>query len=150
MAADLRAGPTRRRAATTLFLLVVCVLLLRDIIVRSHTVTRNLILGAINIYLMMALAFAFAYGLTEHLHPGSFTGLEEFGGGAADVINLLYFSFVTMTTLGYGDISPLTSFGMTTAYIEATFGQLYLAILLARLVSLYIQDPRPAEAMSKT
>lgn len=129
---------TVRYLAMMSFLFWVCALLLRDIIVRSHAVTTELILGAINIYLMMGVAFAFMFGLIEHLQPGSFTGLGELTPLLNPVFPLVYFSFVTLTTLGYGDIAPITSFGMTAAYIEAIFGQLYLAILVARLVGLYI------------
>ena len=129
---------TVRYLAMMSFLFWVCALLLRNIIVRSHTVTTDLILGAINIYLMMGVAFAFMFGLIEHLQPGSYTGLGESMLALDPVFPFLYFSFITLTTLGYGDITPITSFGMTAAYTEAMFGQLYLAILVARLVGLYI------------
>jgi hypothetical protein len=136
---------TLRYLATVLFLFWVCFLLLRDIIVRSHTVNAELILGAINVYLMVGLGFAFLHGLLEHLQPGSFTGLEAVGGPAVPAVEFIYFSFVTMTTLGYGDVSPLTPIAMTASYAEAMFGQLYLAILVARLVGLYIAGPRGAD-----
>jgi hypothetical protein len=136
---------TLRYLGTVLFLFWVCFLLLRDIILRSHTVNTELILGAINVYLMVGLAFAFLHGLLEHLQPGSYTGLEAVGGGAVPAVEFIYFSFVTMTTLGYGDVSPLTSLSMTAAYAEAMFGQLYLAILVARLVGLYIARPQAGD-----
>ena len=129
---------TSRYVATPLFLFWVCGMLLRDIVLRSHTVTAELILGAVNVYLMIGIGFAFIYGLIEILQPGSFTGLEELASTPDRVLYFLYFSFITMSTLGYGDISPLTPHGMTTAYIEAIFGQMYLAILVARLVAMYI------------
>jgi len=134
-----------RYAAMTLFLFWVCGLLLRDIIVRSKSVSLELILGAVNIYLMVGIGFAFAYGLIEHLQPGSFTGLEQQMNASIEVLPFLYFSFVTLTTLGYGDITPLTPFGTTASYIEAMFGQLYLAIMVARLVGLYIAKSANAE-----
>ena len=133
---------TIRYLAMVLFLLWVCLLLLHDIIIRSHTVTTDLILGAINVYLMVGVGHAFLYGLIEHLQPGSFTGLEALGNVAEPIIRFIYYSFVTMTTLGYGDVSPLTSYAMTASYAQAMFGQLYLAILVARLVGLYIAKPR--------
>ena len=120
------------------FLFWVCGLLLRDIIVRSQNVTLELIFGAINIYLMVGLAFAFMFGLIEHLQPGSFTGLAEQMNAPDSILNFIYFSFITLTTLGYGDITPLSPYATTASYSEAIFGQLYLAILVARLVGLYI------------
>jgi hypothetical protein len=131
---------TSRYVATPLFLFWVCGMLLRDIVMRSHTVTVELILGAINVYLMIGVGFAFIYGLIELLQPGSFTGLEELASTPDRVLYFLYFSFITMSTLGYGDISPLTPHGMTATYIEAIFGQLYLAILVARLVAMYMDN----------
>jgi hypothetical protein len=134
-----------RFITTALFLFWVCGLLLRDIILRSHTVTLELLLGAVNVYLMIGLGFAYVYGLIEHLQPGSFTGLEDLAVIPDSILYFLYFSFITMSTLGYGDISPLTPYGMTAAYLEAILGPLYLAILVARLVSIYIGPSAPAK-----
>ena len=120
------------------FLFWVCGLLLRDIILRSQSVTLELILGAINIYLMVGLAFALMFGLIEHLQPGSFSGLAEQMNVPDPILNFVYFSFITLTTLGYGDITPLSQYATTASFTEAVFGQLYLAILVARLVGLYI------------
>lgn len=130
-----------RLVSMVLFLVWVCLLLLRDIIVRSHTVTTELIFGAINVYLMVGLAFAFVYSLLEFAQPGSFTGLGGYSGKQGSVNQFMYFSFITLSTLGYGDITPLTPFASTASYVQAIFGQLYLAILVARLVGLYISRP---------
>ena len=127
-----------RDLCSALFLFWASGLILRDILIRIHTVTIDLILGAVNVYLMVAVGFAFLYGLIEFLQPGSFTGLEELISIPDRVLYFFYFSFATITTLGYGDISPLTPFSMTASFMEAIFGQLYLAILVARLVAMYI------------
>jgi hypothetical protein len=131
---------TSRFVATPLFLFWVCGISLRDIVLRSDTVTADVILGAVNVHLMIGVGFAFIYGLIEHLQPGSFTGLEELASAPDQMLYFLYFSFITMSTLGYGDISPITPHGMTTTYVQAIFGQMYLAILVARLVSMYIKN----------
>ena len=133
---------TSRYVATPLFLFWVCGMLLRDIVLRRDAVTADLILGAVNVYLMIGVGFAFIYGLIERLQPGSFTGLEELASSPDQILYFLYFSFITMSTLGYGDISPITPHGMTVTYIEAIFGQMYLAILVARLVAMYIRNRR--------
>ncbi len=111
---------------------------------RSHAVTAELILGAINVYLMVGIGFAAAFGLTELLQPGSFTGLEVQLNETVQVHSFIYFSFVTLTTLGYGDVLPLSPVGEMLSSVEAIFGQLYLAILVARLVGLYIAKPGDA------
>lgn len=124
--------------STLVFLFLACGLLLKDIVLRSEEATLDVILGAVNVYLMVGAGFAFTYALIEFLQPGSFTGLENLAYTPNKQLFFLYFSFITLSTLGYGDITPLTSIGMTTAYVEAIFGQLYLAILVARLVAMYI------------
>jgi len=134
-----------RYLSSALFLTWVSGLLLYDIVLRSHTVTLDVLLGAINVYLMIGVGFAFVYALIEHLQPGSFTGLEELVNIPDLMLYYIYFSFITLSTLGYGDISPLTPYGMTASYFEAILGQLYLAILLARLVAIYIRREAPAE-----
>jgi hypothetical protein len=100
----------------------------------------------VNIYLLVGFGFSLLYGFMEYLQPGSFRGVENFLARDGSVASFTYFSFVTMTTLGYGDVVPLTAFGATAAWVQAAFGQLvqaafgqlYLAILVARLVSAYM------------
>lgn len=71
--------------------------------------------------------------------PGSFTGFSEtLNQGWSN--EWLYFSFVTMTTLGYGDLTPISATARTLAYLQAVFGQFYIAILVAGLVTAYITE----------
>ena len=139
--------------STLVFLFLACGLLLNDIVLRSKEVTLDVILGAVNVYLMIGVGFAFTFALIEFLQPGSFTGLDNLAHTPNKQMFFLYFSFITLSTLGYGDISPLTPVGMTTAYVEAIFGQLYLAILVARLVAMYIShsatSKNPQDLVSK-
>ena len=103
-------------------------------------VTPNTILGAIVTYILMAVGFAMVFQIVELTEPGSFRGLPE------DIINdrpllsnlMLYFSFVCITTMGYGDIVPIGGIAQPLAVLEGVFGQLYLAIMIARLVGLHI------------
>lgn len=104
----------------------------------SGRVTFHRVQGAVVLYLNFALLFFTIYRLMEVLLPGSFSHLPhsgtEYGSGAA----LLYFSFSTLTTLGYGDITPVHPLARSFANLEGVIGQLYPATLLARLVSLEI------------
>jgi len=107
-------------------------------------VTRQRIEGAVAAYLLITMAFALSYILISFLIPGAFKFPDEppkiddprFG------YIFHYFSISTITTLGYGDIVPVHPFSRTLATIEALVGQLYPAILLARLVSLSVIDSR--------
>jgi len=132
---------TLRYSATPLFLFWVCILLLKDIALRIRTVTLELIMGSVSIYLLLGIGFALVFASIEHLQPGSFAGLEDIAVTGDRIPTFLYYSFVTITTLGYGDISPVMPYSMTASYLLAILGQLYLAILVASLVAMYIGKP---------
>lgn len=101
---------------------------------RAGTVTFRRVLGAVAAYLLLGLTWAAAYDLVLLRVPDSFRGLE------GDPQRLLYFSFVTLTTVGYGDIVPVHPTARSLAMLEALVGQLYPAVLLARVVSLELQS----------
>jgi hypothetical protein len=101
----------------------------------SGDVDGNKIIGAICIYIMMALLWAFGYLLIEEIYPGSFTGLSH-KDWHDNVQDMFYYSFVTLTTLGYGDISPLQPLARFWGYMEAVTGQFYIAILVASLIGI--------------
>ncbi len=108
---------------------------------QSRQITRESIAGAICAYLLIGATWADAFSVLEILIPGSFSGVTNvdlignFEAARFRVAQFHYFSFVTLTTLGYGDITPLTRPARNFAALEAIFGQLYLAVLIARLVS---------------
>ena len=104
-------------------------------------VDSNLIFGAMCVYLLMGLIWAILYGLTFQFLPGSFNGIEGIDG-KAPMDTLLYYSFVTLASLGYGDITPVAPLARTLAYLEVVGGQLYIAIMLAGLVGLFLHDRR--------
>lgn len=87
--------------------------------------------GAIAVYLLFALVWAVSYGLFTQLAPGSFQPEREFTWSTA-----LYFSLTTLTTLGFGDITPVSPLARIWTTLEAVFGQLYIAVLVARMVAL--------------
>lgn len=110
---------------------------------KARKVTINIIYGSICIYLLMGLTWAFIYSFLEAANPGSFnSALTDFGANANPqeglTLRLVYFSYVTLTTLGYGDITPVTPPAQLIATMEAITGQFYLAILVARLIGMYL------------
>ena len=105
---------------------------------RMPRVTTNAIFAAIVAYLLAAVAFAFLFQLIELSQPGSFSGLPEGGTEREGGNALLYFSLVCLTTMGYGDIVPVSNLARPLAVLEGVFGMLYLAVMIARLVGLHI------------
>ena len=119
----------------------VAVELLGDIISREGRVTMSLIHGAIAVYLLIGVCFSFVFSTIYGFDPASFKGLSD---SAVGHDQFSYFSFVTLTTLGYGDITPVSRIGETVATMEAVIGQLYLTVLVARLVGMQISQ-QPAQ-----
>jgi hypothetical protein len=111
-------------------------------------VSVDTILGAVVAYLLAAVAFSMLFQIIEIASPGSFTGLPataqedrpEMGNA------MVYFSFVCITTMGYGDIVPVSNLARPLAVIEGVFGQLYLAVMIARLVGLHAASEGGKEA----
>jgi len=117
---------------------------------REGPVTMHRIQGAVAGYLLLSLCFAIAYGLLEYMIQGSFQ-LPKAGGQNDTLMNrsFYYFSVVTLTTTGYGDILPLSPYARTLVMMEALVGQLYPAILIARLVSLHAETKREKRRENK-
>jgi Ion channel len=109
-------------------------------VLHSGKITSDRIFAAICVYLLIAYAWTFAYAVLEELAPGSFGPFPEPGRNdfVGRVLQLRYFSFMTLTTVGYGDILPRSPTARTMAIFESVMGQLYLAVLVARLVGLHI------------
>ena len=98
--------------------------------------------GAIVMYLNFATIFAAAYGLIWELSPGAFANLVAPEGGPEETGSMLYFSFTTLTTTGYGDIVAIDPFARSLANFEAILGQFFIAITVARLVTMELADRR--------
>ncbi len=118
------------------FLLLTTFNTLRKVAV-GNDVNLNRIVGAVCVYLLLGVMWSIAYSVLEYLQPGSFKGLTELATPAWNP-DWIYFSFVTITTLGYGDITPLTQTARSLSFAEAIVGQFYIAVLVAGLVSAYI------------
>jgi hypothetical protein len=101
-------------------------------------ITRDLIVGAAVVYLFMALMWTFIFVVVETLHPGSFNLPEGLDIEATS--QFVYYSFVTLTTLGYGDITPITPMARSLCVLEAVIGQLYLVVQVAWLVGVHVSQ----------
>jgi len=124
-------------------------LIYADSIIIAHLfnrrdVTVDTILGAIVAYLLVAVAFTLVFELIEIQKPGSFSGIAD--GAALDrselTSSMMYLSLVCITTMGFGDIVPISEIARPLAVLEGVFGQLYLAVMIARLVGLHISGTR--------
>ena len=105
-------------------------------------ITFHRLQGAIVIYLSLATIFAAAYGLIWELIPRAFANIAVPMGDPQEVAIMLYFSLTTLTTTGYGDIVPIDPFARSLANLESVVGPFFLAITVARLVSMELADRR--------
>ena len=119
---------------TEVMALVLLLIIVGVRVFAAGTVTADRIMGAVAFYLLLGFAWAAAYEAVATINPGAFSGSVEGGQGPE---RWAYFSFVTLTTAGYGDIVPVARAARSLAMLEALVGQLYPAIILARLVSLH-------------
>jgi voltage-gated potassium channel len=111
-----------------------------DYVLRGTRITLDKIVAAVCVYLLIGYAWTFAYALIDELQPGSFVFLTTapLNSYVARVLEMRYLSFMTLTTVGYGDIVPHSDAARTLAALEAVAGQIYLTVLIARLVGLHI------------
>ena len=115
----------------------IIVIILKFIFSRDE-IEKDLIAGAAVVYLLIAVIWTHLYRLIDLVHPGSFSIAES---QTMDyVAPFVYYSFVTMTTLGYGDIFPVTTAAKSSVILEAIIGQLYLVIMVAWLVGVHISQ----------
>ena len=116
-------------------------------VLRARRATTEVVFAAISVYLLMGIVGAILFGLLDLWQPGAlhlpeievtaFQDAEQFAA-------VMYFSFVTLTTLGYGDITPVSSMARSLAMVEALTGQLFLVVLVARVVGLHIAQGMPS------
>ncbi len=120
---------------------------------REYLGAIQAVLGAICVYLLIGLAWATIYSAIERIEPQSFdfnhrrTTTTSNGQTHTAFSQLVYFSFVTMSTLGYGDVTPRTPLAENSTWMQSVVGQLYIAILIARLVT---ELPRPSRPAGET
>ena len=126
--------------ASMIALLMLFAVAILGYVVRSGRVTSDKIFAAICAYLLIGYAWAFGYAVLDECYPGAFATPTEVARNdyIGRVIEMRYFSYITLATVGYGDIVPRTTGARTMALLEAILGQFYLVALMGRLVGLHI------------
>lgn len=125
-----------------LFFAVSTIIILRHLI-NQKVVTVDLIWGAMCGYFLIGFMWGDIYSLLETIQPGSFNlGQQQ----VPDIDSFIYFSFVTLATLGYGDIVPLTQQAQSLTIIETVMGQMYIAVNIAALVAIRISQSRSKDS----
>jgi hypothetical protein len=114
----------------TILYFYIVVLLVKNLL-SYQVITADLIYCAISTYLLIGIMWTGVYNVLEGISPGSFSGIS-------DTTDLLYFSFVTLTTVGFGDISPQSILCKRFAVFEAAMGGIYLAVIIAMIVGRYM------------
>lgn len=124
--------------ATGLILVGFVVANLLRFVLRAPSVNVEVLCASIAAYLMLGLMWTMAYWLVDQLTPGgAFSFNTNAGKQSMNGFNAFYFSFITLSTVGYGDITPVSRIARWLAALEAMTGLLYVAVLIARLVALY-------------
>jgi hypothetical protein len=145
IAEDYRELVLRVEVAARVPILVACAVGILTFVFRRGSITHDDIFATVAAYLLIAFAFAEIYLLLQMSAPESFRlpSPDAAGIGPGLASSLLYFSFVTIATLGYGDILPFSETARMLAAIEAVVGQFYVAVIVALLVSKFIGSPPP-------
>ena len=106
-------------------------------------VTFSIILSSVIVYILIGVTFAFAYSLVDIITPRSFTvnfseNVHYLNENAASIYNYFYYSFVVLCTVGFGDVVPASSLAKSVSILEAITAQIYLTVIIARLVGMHI------------
>ncbi|MFV2197582.1 potassium channel family protein [Nocardiopsis sp. LOL_012] len=125
---------TGQHASVAAFQIMVMYSLIKFVYRRGSARSLDLILAAISVYLLIGGLFASVFAVVEFLAPGSFTSTS---GQVLAWQQLMYYSYVTLATLGYGDIVPVGPWMRSLATLEAVIGTLFLTTVIARLVGIY-------------
>jgi len=132
--------PAVRAAAlvSSIVFFVFTILLILDHVLRTDEVTGDEIYGAVSAYILIGFAWGMAYGLLDLVRPDSIRSV----GGPLVPGDYFYFSFITLMTVGYGDMYPVGPVARSLAIVEAMVGVIFVAVLIGRLVGLHAGRPR--------
>ncbi len=118
------------------FGLIACVIL--AYIFTTKHVSGDIIVAALVVYLLLGILWGYSYEVINLIQPGSFRAPEPHMGQGGS--GYMYYSFITLTTVGYGDITPVTGIARSFSQLEGIVGQSYMAVLVARLVGLHVAE----------
>jgi hypothetical protein len=125
----------------SLFLVYVTLSILRTVF-RARVVDGNILCGAACVYLLVGVLWGYGYTMLEIIVPASFHAMEPSTNNAINLYNqpgwLVYFSFTTLTTVGFGDVLPAKAFARSLSVLEAVIGQIMIVVMMARLVGLHV------------
>jgi len=105
---------------------------------QAKVISKNVILGLMSGYICIGLVCFFIFLTIEMLHPGSFTGIDLYDPSTTGTDSLLYYSYITLISIGYGEITPVTLASQKAAILTGLLGQFYMVILIAIIVGKYI------------
>jgi hypothetical protein len=126
--------------AIACFLALAIGVTVRNVVLMPGAVTLNRLVGALCLYLLLGALWTVFFTFVEIADPSAFNYASQTVGEPLE--HFMYYSFVTLTTLGYGDVTPVHPVARTLAYLEAVVGQLYVAVLVASLVGRYSSGRR--------
>ncbi len=129
--------PLAANAASALFILYVIVAIMKYVF-RACRVTHHVIFAAVAAYLLIGVFWSLCYTVMGTLSPEAFRFPDTCHPGLTR--DFTYFSFVTLTTLGYGDITPASDVARAMAFVEALIGQIYMTVLIAWLVGIFVSE----------
>ena len=142
------------RAILAMLLMAYMAYQLLKVVVTTTTVTLDTIFASLCAYLLMGVIWAELYVIVLHLDPEALSlpdhisSATQMSVGSKGSTAIVYYSFVTLTTLGYGDMTPKSPMFMMLSVLEAAVGQIYMTVLVARLVGLHIANTRPPKSGS--
>lgn len=117
-------------------------MVIAQVVFAPGRVTYHRIEGAVVLYLNIAVTFTSIYRLILELDPNAFAQIQGHQSERSEITGMLYFSFTTLTSTGFGEILPVNPFARSMANLESVLGQLYLAIMMARLVAMHLESRR--------
>jgi hypothetical protein len=123
---------------TSIALLLYVIVLILEHVLRTEETTGDEIYGAISVYILIGFTWGLAYGLVDLIFPGSIQSTH----GALTPSDFLYFSFITLMTVGYGDMAPVHPATRALAIVEAMLGVIFVAVTIGRLVGVSASDRR--------